>query len=64
MSSVQPNPNALRFDHTAEEIAALTDSSIAEWTATLDSIIKLEGDRTFANTIEALAKYEYYSGVI
>ena len=64
MQSVQPNPNALRFDHSAEEIAALADSSIVEWTTTLDSIIKLEGDRTFANTIEALAKFEYNSGVI
>ena len=64
MQNKLPNPNSLRFDHTAEEINALADSCIVEWTATLDSIIKLEGDRTFANTIEPLAKFEYNSGRI
>lgn len=52
-------PNSLRFDHSPEEINSLTDSCIKEWTDTLNGIISLEGDRTFENTIEPLAKFEY-----
>jgi saccharolysin len=58
------SPNALRFDHSAEEIVSLAESSIAEWTAQLDAIISSEAERTFQNTIEPIAKFEYNTGKI
>ena len=53
------SPNCLRFDHTAEEIKTLTDSSIAAFTATIDTVAKLEGARTYENTIAPIAKLDY-----
>ena len=61
MENSAANPNSLRWDHTPEEIATLTDSSLAEWTATIDGIINLKEDRTFKNTIEPIAEFEYHS---
>ena len=52
-------PNALRFDHSAEEIISLADSSIEEFTKSLEDLIKNDGPRTFENTIAPLAKFEY-----
>lgn len=63
-TTASSQPNSLRWDHTPEEIAAIADSSIPEWTATIDGIINLKEDRTFQNTIEPLAKFEYNSGSI
>ena len=53
------SPNCLRFDHTAEEIKNLTDSSIKDFTAVIDGLSKLEGPRTFENTIIPVAKLDY-----
>ena len=51
--------NSLRWDHTAEEIVSITDALIKDQTAIIESFINLEGARTFQNTIEPLAKFEY-----
>lgn len=59
MENQTTQPNSLRFDHTAAEINEITDSSLEEWKQLIDSVIALEGPRTFANTIEPIAKYEY-----
>ena len=53
------NPNSMRFDHTPEQIKTLTDKCIAEWTAVIDTLAKLEGPRTFENTITPIAKFDY-----
>ena len=39
--------NSLRWDHTAEEIVSLTEDLIKDQTAVIDSVINLEGPRTF-----------------
>ena len=57
-------PNALRFDHSAEEIVSLAESSIENFTNSLDHLIKFDGPRTFENTIAPLAKFEYNSSKI
>ena len=64
MEANAANPNSLRWDHTPEEIASLTDSSLASWTAIIDGIINLKEERTFKNTIEPIADFEYYSAGI
>jgi Zn-dependent oligopeptidase len=53
------SPNCLRFDHTAEQIKTLTESSIKEFTSLIDSVANLEGPRTFENTIIPIAKLDY-----
>ena len=59
MEGQTTQPNSLRFDHTAAEINSITDSSINSWNQIIDSVIALKDPRTFANTIEPIAKFEY-----
>ena len=59
-----PQPNSLRWDHSAEEIVSLTDELIKDQTAIIESVINLEGARSFKNTIEPIAKFEYDCGKI
>jgi len=52
-------PNALRWDHSATEIAQLTQEHIKFANDTINALVQTGGQRTFENTIVPLAKYDH-----
>ena len=60
MSSVATfrSPNALKFDHTPEEIKRRAASVISSSTEVLDDVVNLKSSRTFQNSIIPIVKFE------
>lgn len=54
----KPNPDGLRWDHTAAEIKDLYKKQIKEWNATMNEIVGFKGVRNFENTVHAISNLE------